>query len=436
MLVEFSVENYLSFKDKVTLSMVASKDNSLPDNVIKSAQGTKLDLLKSAAIYGANASGKSNLVKALRFMRSFVLESSKETQIGSKIEVIPFKLDAANKSKPSEFEIIFLHEGVRYQYGFSVDHERVHEEWLYSYPKNQRRVLFERKLTLKSDKPDIKFRSYWKGERERLVGITRPNALFISVAAQFNDEIAMKVVEWFLIKILVETWVPMPFPNYMSLPGFTEDLTKNYKEIYLQLLKEADLGITDFVIEKMPIKNLIKLLRKPGQPTEVDKLTGTENVPDFSVTQAKLSHSGISEDGKEIKVPFEISEESDGTKRFLELSTMLLGAIIMYPHTLIMDEFDIRLHPILAKNLVLIIHSIKRNDAPQLIFTTHDSSLLDKEFFRRDQIWFTEKNPKGATDLYSLWDFKPRKEENYSKGYLAGRYGAIPFIGNMLDIFK
>ena len=146
MLIEFSVENYLSFKDKVTLSMAASRDKSLLQNVTKSAQGTKFDLLKSAAIYGANAAGKSNLIKAMNFSKDFILNSSRESQKDSPIKVTPFKLDAVLHSKPSKFEIIFLQEGVRYFYSFSVDSTRVYEEKLYSYPKNQKRLLFERVL--------------------------------------------------------------------------------------------------------------------------------------------------------------------------------------------------------------------------------------------------------------------------------------------------
>lgn len=407
MLIEFSVENYLSFKDRVTLSMVASGDTTLPENVIKNAQGTKFNLLKTAAIYGANASGKSNIVKALSFFRNFVLTSSTQGQIGTPIDVIPFKLDQNYISKPSEFEVIFLVDGVSYQYGFSVDSGQVYEEWLYSFPKSQRRMLFEREQKKGDEKASIKFGSHWKGEKEILMKMTRPNALFLSVATQFNNENVKNVFEWIYYKFYYYS----DFDFAISPIYYTTDIVEQLNELkneILQFLIKADLGITDF---------------------EIRKKTG-EEINYGGLYEVITFHQGINQAGQEIKVDLSLDDESEGTKKLFGLAGPIKYSL-KYRHVFISDELDTHLHPLLTKWLIKLFQNENPNDA-QLIFTTHDSNLLDREMFRRDQIWFTEKDKAGATSLYSLWEMKDvRKEENYEKGYLMGRYGAIPFLGDI-----
>ena len=218
MLVQFEVENFLSFREPATLSMVASRDGSLPDNVWADGSGKGLRLLKSAAVFGANASGKSNLLKAVWFMRGFVLNSSREGQQGTPIPVTPFRLDETVRRRPTTFQVVFLWEGIRYVYGFSADSKRVQREWFISYPVGQPRLLFERD----ANEPNIRFGSGWQGQRKVLEQATRPNALFVSVAAQLNNPLAQIVPDWFRNKLRTVSWLP----TYGAEQAFTSQLVK------------------------------------------------------------------------------------------------------------------------------------------------------------------------------------------------------------------
>jgi len=431
MLIEFSVGNALSFKDRVTLSMVAGRDTTLPENVIRNAEGTNLSLLKTAAIYGANASGKSNLVASLMFMRSFVQNSSKEGQKDSPIDVVPFKLYASMPSKPTTLEIIFLHEGIRYIYGFSADSKRIYREWLFSNEKKKMRRLFERIHESRSSTPLFKYSSYWKGEKKRLEKITRPNALFISVAAQFNNKQAEIVFGWFAKKLRAIS----DFPTYTSEHYFTCDLARNKpttKAKIIKFLEQADPGIKDFNIKKVSFLESKEFIQMP----EEMKKQFVRNLPKGAkpyTNEITTIHAAIDSKAKKIDVLFGFEEESEGTQKLFSISGPW-SHVLEKGYTLVVDELDVRLHPLLTRWLIQTFHNQQMNPkGAQLIFTTHDSSLLEKSLFRRDQIWFTEKSAEGASNLYSLWDFKegrPRKEENLQKGYLAGRYGAIPILEN------
>jgi len=250
MLIEFSVENFLSFKERAVLSMVASsRDKSFRENVICSAQGTEFNLLKCAAIYGPNASGKSNFIEAMNLMEDIISQPAEvEKDFASKI--IPFKPDPEYRKKPSTFEIFFLQEGVRYQYGFSLDSKVVHEEWLYSYPKKQQRLLFERLFIPEKKEFDYKFGSHWKGEKKRLEKLTRPNTLFISVANAFNNEIAINIIDWFNNFRNVSTFpVGRGEHSYTAQRAFEDE---GFKTLVLDLLQKADIEISDFIIKTRP----------------------------------------------------------------------------------------------------------------------------------------------------------------------------------------
>ncbi|HEO64685.1 MAG TPA: ATP-binding protein, partial [Spirochaetes bacterium] len=398
MLIQFSVENYLSFKQRETLNMVASSDQSLDNNVNKNVQDTDMNLLKSVGIYGANGSGKSNLIKALDFMRDFVLKSSKEGQIDSSIDVRPFKLDQSLLAEPSTFDIVFLWEGVRYQYGFSVNRKEVCSEWFFSYPKKQSRRLFERN----KDWKDFKFGD-WSGQKKKLVELTRPNALFISVASQFNQKLASIVVQWFEEKLVVIPDWNVIYQAYIGklLAGFLHG--SEMKPFFTGFLKQADMGILDFKIQKVPIE--------PDRKDKMEELfhyLTKKKLPkvDLMDYQIKTFHTGQDERGNEISVPFDFNEESDGTQKLFALSLPILRTF-MVKGCLVIDELDVQLHPLLMKFIIEHIHH--HDPGGQLIFTTHDSHLLNPKLFRRDQIYFTEKSREGATSLYSLWDFKSRK---------------------------
>lgn len=379
MLIEFSVENYRSFKDEVTLSMIASDDDTLMDNVIKEAQGTNLNLLKSAVIYGANASGKSNLIRALKFMSDFVVNS-----LDASIPVSQFRLDESCLFNPSRFEIAFLYKGIRYVYGFSVTRNQVYEEWFHSYPKGQKRVLFHRN---RDRKRVYSYGTHWKGEKERLQKATRPDALFISVASRFNNKIAQIVVDW--------------FSHNLTEQCKSMDLSDpKQHEIAMQYLKAADLGITDI---------------------EFDGRGGI-------IT----THLGKDFSGKNKNIEFNLRDESAGTRKFFA-KIGLWDSALKNGGRLLENDLDIQYHTLLTRWMIEMFYDENRNPhGAQLIFSTHDTGLLDDKMFRKDQIWFTEKNRDGATDLYSLYDLKGvNNTENFRKGYLMGRYGAIPFIGEL-----
>ncbi|HUT56107.1 MAG TPA: ATP-binding protein [bacterium] len=422
MLIEFSVSNFLSFKEKATLSMLASRDDSLPHWKVELSSSNRFSLLKAAIIYGANGSGKSNFIKALSFMRKFVIESAQKGGPESAIDVTPFKLEEPYENKPSEFEIIFIHNGVRYGYGFSVDKRRVHHEWLTSSPKGQLRKLFERS---KERRGVIKFGSHWKGGGKRLMAYTRPNALFLSTAAQFNHPQARSVVTWFLhmIDILPE-W---PWDELYGIAGQTSSIVLSSpkdKANVLKFLERADLGIIDFIPKQRASYH------DPLVPRELEEINDLINDGGYDI---KIVHKGKTLKARDKRVLLDLKEESAGTKKIYNLAGPLM-AILGAKGIMLADELDVRLHPNLAR-WIIEMFMIKRinNKNAQLIMTSHDASFLDRSLFRRDQIWFTEKDESGASRLYSLWDFKARKDENIRGGYLVGRYGAVPFLDHIHD---
>lgn len=432
MLIEFSVKNYLSFKDRATLSMVASPDNSLPENLIKNAQGTKIDLLKSAVIYGANASGKSNFIKAFSFMENFV-RTSTDGQDDTPINVRPFKLIASCLELPSEFEVVFIRKGIRYIYGFSADRKDIHEEWFYNYPKGQRSLLFERKQS--SSGAIVETGKQFKGEKKKIEKLTRHNSLFVTVAAQFNNEIAKIVLEWFRKQI---KFSDEPIKDLMFTLAGPEFIPET-KEAISGFLRRADLGINDYKYkpEFLTNEDFDKVLSqithnmKKNNIGKIEAIKDGEKVTVIHPDSIMCTHKGKDSKGKSIDVDFSFEDESDGTKTLFGLSGPWIY-VLMNGLVLIRDELETRLHPSLSRWLINIFNLNKANPhGAQLIFTTHNTDLLDNKLFRRDQIWFTEKkHATGATDLFSLWDVKkkPRKHENFRKNYLEGSYGAIPIL--------
>jgi AAA15 family ATPase/GTPase len=432
MLVQFSVKNYKSIKDKVTLSMVASSDSTHPENAFE-VENRNFSLLKSVGIYGANASGKSNILEALGIMRWMVLKSATKLQSGDKINVTPFKLDTAFSSKPSEFEIVFIHNGERYIYGFSIDSNKVHAEWLTAARKSRPRLLFQRKINSGGEyKYDLG--PSWKGDKKQLEEKTRDNALFLSVAEQFNNPTAKPVFKWF--SNYLQNISPMPdlmkgYPETLFTLHLCE-IDEIFKAGVLLMLKQADLGIIDLGFTRMPVEMLLELMGFPVTEQTEFMLEAFDESQDSLSRRVSTTHKMTLKEGEHTTIDFDLlSDESAGTIRFFSL----LGPWILSlnnNYILFIDELDRSLHPNLTRFLLQQIHNTNdKGHAPQLIFTTHDCSLLDADLFRRDQIWFTEKDESEATDLYSLWDFKPRKNENYRTGYLKGRYGAVPFIGDL-----
>ena len=433
MLVQLSIRNYKTFKEEAKLTLFASnydKTTREQENVFEVPK-FGLRLLKSAVIYGANASGKTKLIDAVHFMKDFILHSSKESQQGEQIEVEPFRLNTGTASEPSMFEVVFIHEGEMYRYGFEVTTKEVVSEWLYHRPNTKEVEIFYRERQHFEVHP----RSFKKGNLLVKENLVRNNALMLSVAAQFNDEFAQKVLVW--------------FERFRQLSGlFEDDLMDEtiarvedprFKQQVLNLLQLADTSIEDFEVrdnedfqdmEILP-KFLSKFLKKTIAETGL-----------LSLFEIRTKHTVFSESGEPSnKLEFKLGEEeSAGTAKFFALSGSVIHALER-GEILIMDELDSKIHPNLVKQIVKLFNSDQTNPSnAQLIFNTHDTNLLRSNLFRRDQIWFVEKDRFGAAALYSLASFKTdeggRKTDNFEENYLQGRYGGVPVLGDFSTIFE
>ncbi len=429
MLIEFSVENYRSFKERMTLSMVAARpDKALPQNVIHGADGRRLDLLRSAAVFGANASGKSNLLRAMLFASRFVQSSVGEGITGQgNIGPAPFKLDLRWAERPSAFEFVFLIDGKRYDYGFAADKKRVHEEWLYYYPHGRRRRLFVR--TLADGGMHTIYGADWKGERTQIENMTRPDALYLSVSAKFNHPSAQTVIGWFTEKFREISWFPAGGGEFAYTCDMALQDEKSRNDI-LDMLHCADLGIEDCDIERIPLQESSVWRRLPE---EARTFILSHGGPEQYVHDVRVRHRAMDAGGRPTTADLRLGEESDGTQKMFAIAGPW-KYVLDHGCVVVVDELDARLHPSLTKWLIAWFHSSALNPhGAQLVFATHDDNLLDLELFRRDQIWFTEKDEAGATRLYSLWDFKrkPRRETNIRRGYLSGRYGAVPLLEDL-----
>ncbi len=432
MLIEFKVANFRSFREEQTFSLVAGNtDKDLKTCVIdRELPGLKgVRFLKGAAIYGANASGKSNLVEAINFLERFVRKSVTKIQPGDSTGAQPFKLDRDSVKKPSRFEITFVAEGVRYVFGLSVTTKRVLEEYLVAYPKGVPQRWYQRTYNAAKEIYEWATPSTAFKPDKSLQDKTRENSLFLSVGPQFNHEQLTIVYNWFeknlrFIYLSADT---------MFDPGFTAEIIqkKNYHDRILNLLRSADIGVTEAKIREttIPFEELKKNM-PPRMLAEMEakgafKKGGPKEV------EIQLTHKAEGFD----PVAFDFAdEESAGTRRFFSL----IGPwahILQNGYTVFVDEIETSLHPILVRELLKLLFCNKNNrKGAQIVFTTQNPLLLDGTLIRRDQVWFTEKSPSGATHLYPLTDYQPRKDEALAKGYLAGRYGAIPFLKEGLKL--
>jgi len=442
MILQFSVSNYRSFKEKATLSLLASnydKDSRESEN-INFNEKFNYRILKSAVIYGANAGGKSKFVEALIFMRHFILMSSKDTQKGEPIAIEPFRLNVESIEQGSEFEIIFFLKNNLYRYGFEVDKNKVVAEWLYHKTKTKENELFYR------DYQEIIYKTKKFAKLDTLVkeDLVRDNALLISVLAQFNDFLAESILDWFKeLKVI----------SGLKEEGYLNDtmlLSKEgkQKQRILAFLKNADIGIDDFKLKKHTFEDLDyekmdvpKELKDAivGLNSYIKKAMKNENLERFS--DVITYHKQFDEDGKYLKdIEFSLLEdESSGTRKYFALIGQIIK-IIDLGGVLFVDELDSKIHPNLVCKIISIFNSKKLNpNNAQLVFNTHDTNLLSSRLFRRDQIWFVKKDMFSASKLYSLADFKTdevRKNEAFENNYIRGKYGAIPFLGDFDNIIE
>lgn len=416
MLIEFSVANCLSFDERQTLSMVKSHSDELPNNAYSVEKAKDLHLLHSVAIYGANASGKSNFIKAFRLMEQIVTTTS---QRGDELDVTPFKLNQKNTTEPSEFEVVFVIDGVRYQYGFSADKYQIYDEWLYAYPKNRPQKWFERVWINDEKRHTWQFSSLFLGNKRLWQESTRDNALFLSTAVQLNSEQLKPLFDWFeLLRFIGVGGVS---------PAYTAQLcTKEQKSEVVRFLRTADFNIHDIQVQ---IEDFDEDVLPSDMPLEIKQhlsktLKGKKHIKSIET---------IRYDNENNAVYFDLNEESDGTRKVFAFSGPILD-VLKRGSLLCIDELNQNLHPKLVQFLVDLFHNPKSNPRhAQLIFTTHETSILNQNIFRRDQIWFCERNNQQSSILYPLSDFSPKKgKENLENVYLSGGYGAVPFIDHFI----
>lgn len=399
MLLQFRVENHRSLRDEQVLSAVAAGNRDDP-RLIRS-DGVPEALLPALALYGANASGKSNVLAALGFMRDAVIRSHRlwEPEGGTPQEAFAL---SSKVSEPSLYEVDILVDRVRYRYGFVLSAVRVEEEWLYTWPQGRKQTWFTR------EEDAFEFGRSMGGENEAIRSFTRSNSLFLSAAAQNNHPALSPIFAWFRATGFELRNRGMTASKMSALGGFlkeqlssSEDAVGREQDALVHLIRAADVGIVNIRVDR---REQIYLRHKADDPD---------------------------------KGWLPLEWESAGTITLLGIAARLIGAL-REGRLLAIDELEASLHPTVALQILRLFNDPAHNPrGAQLVFTTHDTNLLGNVLgdppLRRDQIWFTEKDESGATRLYPLTDFHPRKEENLERGYLQGRYGAIPFLGELVS---
>jgi uncharacterized protein len=405
LLIQFRVENHRSLRDEQILSLAATRGDTADPRLLQ-AEGLDEPLVSVAAIYGANASGKTNVLGALGFMRQAVLQSQRMWEVeGTPRE--PFLLSDKAR-EPSLYEAEILVGGVRYRYGFQLSSTRVEEEWLHAWPKGKQALWFER------EQDTFNFGKSLHGENEAIRGLTRPNSLFLSAAAQNNHVMLGPIFRYFNNWRFVSRRWRGRAPAQVIARTFTPEGNSEFdRHALMQLLQAADTGILEVRVEQELI----------GRDLEGGAVQGPS---------LYFRHRAADSD----KAWLPLAAESAGTVTLLDLGPRII-AILQSGGVLLVDELESSLHPALAVAILrLFSDPLKNRNNAQLIFATHDTNLLGalpgERPLRRDQIWFTEKDDTGGTHLYPLSDFHARKEENLERGYLQGRYGAIPFLGDLI----
>jgi hypothetical protein len=401
MLLRFGVSNYRSLRDYQELLLTASLSlkKESPTYLFSVAELAQ-PILPAIGIYGANASGKSNLLRALAFMHEMILNSHIKGPAKGGLLRYPFRLAPEIQKQPSRFDSDVLIEGKRYHYGFVVDDERVLEEWLYAYPSpvKHHQVWFHRHS---EETPQFYFGKALKGKNKTIESLTRSNSLFLSAAAQNNHEQLTKVHNHFanhyLFLLQTEPQVDKQLASYL--------FQSHLRTRMMEFLKGADTGIVKAVLGN------------------VAPLAEGATIQE----QLQIFHRGVG--GAEIFLKLE--DESHGTMRLLTLLGPIFAALDQ-GKMVILDELDASMHSLLAIKLLNLFNSPQFNPkGAQLLFTTHDTNLLGHQVLRRDQIWFTEKDKEGATYLYPLTDIRTRHTDNLAEGYLQGRFGGVPWLGNL-----
>ena len=399
MLIEFSVENFMSIKDEVRLSLAAGPGKEHRETHVMTPELNKgvrsNPLVRSAVIYGANAAGKTNLVFALRSMRRIVVTSALEL---GELPIWPFRFDADSEARPTTFEVVGIVNRMRFQYGFSATPGIVTAEWLYTWPRGRVQFWFERTGDAEDGTVHCKFGDKLTGDKEIWRRATRPEALLLSTAVTLNSEQLRPVFDWFRRNLQI-----------VGVGGWGNEFSVrwcrgNRKAEVVRFLRAADLAIDDVRV----------VLDESSDEEDAD-----------ADAQVRLTHG--TKLGRPVELNFD--DESHGTQRIFALAAPWRDALDN-GHVMLFDELHDSLHPALVRFLVDQFHDPELNaKGAQLVFTTHETSILNQRVLRRDQVWFCERNSRQETNLFPLTDFHPRRGvENLERSYLGGRYGALPYL--------
>ena len=428
MIIEFSVKNFRSIRDEALFSMVKGPGDELEENnvlQIPDAPAALNPLLRSGVIYGPNAAGKTNLLRALVALQALVIGSHQRAP-NDPLPVVPFLFSSKARTQPSEFEIRFIVDMVRYQYGITADQQRIHEEWLFAFPKGKAQKWFQRELEPEAQTSTIKFSDKLKGEKELWERVTRPNGSLLATAAQLNSEQLTPIYNWFANKLKIavgkQSWNQQPIAT-LNL------LEQQQQAKVLKFMQAADFAIAGLSLREMDGDRLGAITR--NMPPALRDLL-TSQLSQSKNVQILTQHQ--TEDGNRIEM--DLSDESDGTQKLFCYAGPWMDTLAN-GHVMVVDELHDNLHPLLVQYLVEMFHNPDLNPhGAQLIFTTHETSILNQDLFRRDQVWFCEREEDQSTRLYPLSDFAVRKgTENIERGYLSGRYGALPFLKAITEAF-
>lgn len=419
MLVQFGLRNYRSFADYQVFSMSAAS-NQKGDSRFRIQTGNKSapELLKTSVIFGQNGSGKSNLLSAMVFVDQFVLNSAKNMQLNDELNIAPFKFDWENGSAISEFEIVFIANGTQYQYGLTADNSAVHDEWMFRIlpgPRQRAMRMFERTRNEDQKSYDYYINPALKGAKDLWRDSTRPNASFFSTAVQLSAEPFLEPFNWFSKQLQL-------YSGNRTIPDFSADLCSDQesKDFMLSFLQAADLGIVDVLVEEMEGTEVHRVRVNPLNPSVLEVVKGKRR---------KISVGHKMKNGRIVYL--DLNEESDGTRVLFSLVHPWYQAL-RSGRVVVIDELSNSLHPLVLAMLVDAFNDPKLNQSSaQLIFTSHETIVLEQERLARDQINIIQRNSNLASEIVPLTDFSPRSDENFRRGYLQGRYSGVPIVGGI-----
>lgn len=425
MLIEFKFGNYRSFRDEAILSMEATGLGRLKSSLISY---NSLNLLPAVAIYGKNGGGKSNVIRAFWLAVQFIKNAQRTQHEDAEIPVRPFLLNDYSKDTPTFFEFTYVLDNVKYIYGFSATKEKVFSEYLYHAPKGQKATVFAR------TNQEFTFTEE-KAKRKLISEAIAPNQLFFSVACTMNDAACVSAMKWFREYVFFSR-------DYTDIPkqllSYSND--KNMLAAISDYAKAADLGIEKmkFEFKDEEIDDLEKITDMPKNmksalsafmQTLKENSSSSEISLQKSEVKATSYHKGVNKDGEKVSFALELSDESDGTRKLMSIAPAI-ESVLNKGGLVLVDELEKELHPMLVNYIVAKFQSKNANpNAAQIVFTTHNTELLNMELLRKDQLYFADKSRKdGASELYSISDFSTKTADNIRKGYLAGKYGATPDI--------